>query len=420
MNELLRQTITALVSIPIAYILARLIFKKSIMFKFSFYITLWVIFVAFTAVLKHNSSGILSAGITIINMLVGLVIFIRLNHSLRKPLDKAIAQVKSISEGHLEIEAEKVESTDELGVLNNSLVNLTSKLKEILTKINTNTQDLVFASHKMNLASQQLSSGANEQASSLEEISSTMEQIASNIEQNTDKAKQTEQVSDDASRSISRVAERSNKTAEANRIISEKINIINEIAFQTNILALNAAVEAARAGDHGKGFAVVALEVRKLAERSKVAADEIVKLVQSSLNFAKGAGMVMQETIPKIELTSDLVKGISQASIEQNNGVSLVNNALQQLNIITQQNASSSEELAASSEQLSTLSENLNEILKYFIFSCDQAGNTRNNPTHENKITVVKKEEKKMPVLSKGISLDLNEKTAQDQEFEKF
>lgn len=390
------------------------------MFKFSFYVTLWVIFVAFTSFLKNYTTGLVSSGIVFINMLVGLLIFLRLNLILRKPLDKAISQVKSISEGHLEIEAEKDDSENELGVLNNSLVNLSSKLKEILTEINSNTQSLVSASHKMSQASQQLSSGASEQASSLEEISSTMEQIAANIQQNTENSKETEQVSEDASKSIRHVAERSNKSVEASKTIAEKISIINEIAFQTNILALNAAVEAARAGEHGRGFAVVATEVRKLAERSKVAADEIVKLVQSSLSLAKGAGMVMSETIPKIELTSSLVKGISQASIEQNNGVSQVNNALQQLNNVTQQNTSSSEELAVSSDQLSALAEKLKEILQYFKISHDRILVQRKDFHVESIKISEKKDKNKYIPVSKGIKIDLNEDSVHDSEFERF
>ena len=91
---------------------------------------------------------------------------------------------------------------------------------------------------------------------------------------------------------------------EANRTITNKIKIINDIAFQTNLLALNAAVEAARAGEHGRGFAVVAAEVRKLAENTKKAADEIVALSEKSLSLAENEVSSMVNLIPELEKTT--------------------------------------------------------------------------------------------------------------------
>ena len=88
------------------------------------------------------------------------------------------------------------------------------------------------------------------------------------------------------------------QTVEAMKSIADKIGIIDDIAYQTNLLALNAAIEAARAGDHGKGFAVVAAEVRKLAERSQVAAQEIGDLAGSSVKQAERAGNLLNEMVP--------------------------------------------------------------------------------------------------------------------------
>ncbi|MCG8701285.1 MAG: methyl-accepting chemotaxis protein [Bacteroidales bacterium] len=129
---------------------------------------------------------------------------------------------------------------------------------------------------------------------------------------------------------------------------------------------MNAAVEAARAGEQGKGFAVVAAEVRKLAERSKVAAEEIVGLTYNSLKFAEGAGKKLEEIMPEVENTTSLVQEIAAAGIEQNNGANQVNNAVQQLSNVTQQNASSSEELSTSAEEMANQSGQLKSLIAFF------------------------------------------------------
>jgi methyl-accepting chemotaxis protein len=156
------------------------------------------------------------------------------------------------------------------------------------------------------------------------------------------------------------------KAVGATKRISEKIGVINDIAFQTNILALNAAVEAARAGTEGRGFAVVASEVRKLAENSKLAADEIIVLAKDGTLLSEVAGNDSLNMVSELEKTSGLVKEITAASAEQANGVTQVNNAIQQLNNITQQNAAASEEMATSSEELSSQAEQLKEMISFF------------------------------------------------------
>ena len=367
MNEYLRQALIIGITAGPAYFVLKLIFKHSIMFKFTWYIVLYIFFVSYMTFIGGKlGGGWHSLWLTSVQFGVGAVVFVYINKMLRKPLERSIHQLKEFSEGNLDIEIEKSDSQTEIGILNNSILLLTSTFRGILNDLSKNADNLASASQQMSASSQQISQGANEQASSIEEVSSTMEQMSANIGQNTDNAQETEKVSRDANAGIKEVAERAQKAVSANKEIAEKITIINDIAFQTNILALNAAVEAARAGEHGKGFAVVAAEVRKLAERSKVAAEEIVGLAQSSLELAQGAGEVMMQTLPKIENTSRLVQEITSASLEQNNGAAQVNDAIQQLNSITQQNAAASEELATSAEQLSVQADQLKEIMSFF------------------------------------------------------
>jgi len=111
---------------------------------------------------------------------------------------------------------------------------------------------------------------------------------------------------------------------------------------------------------------VVAAEVRKLAERSKVAAGEISELSAAGVKVSEQAGTQLSELVPKIQKTARLIQEITATSIEQNSGASQVNNAIQQLNNITQQNAAASEELATNSEELASQADQLKELVAYF------------------------------------------------------
>jgi methyl-accepting chemotaxis protein len=369
MNEYLVQGIIAIGSMPVAYILLRLIFKKSIMLKFSMLTVAFAVFMSYLTFLQSKFGQNTTLIFTPLKFAVGFGLFYYINIILRKPLEKAIDQVKLLSEGNLNIDVTQSKSTNELGVLNNSLSQLSLILRETLSEISLNINNLVNASQQLRESSELLSQGANEQASSIEEVSSTMEQIMANIHMNSENAQKANLISKRANVQIKQSAENTGSVMASSKVIAEKITIINDIAFQTNILALNAAVEAARAGNEGRGFAVVASEVRKLAEKSKLAAEEIVSLTISGLKISEEAGMVMNNTIPDIESTLQMVEDIAASSMEQSNGANQVNDAIIQLNTVTQQNAASSESLAESSYHLASLSIKLKEKIAFFQFT---------------------------------------------------
>jgi len=177
---------------------------------------------------------------------------------------------------------------------------------------------------------------------------------------------ETEGISRKSLKNISEMNAALQESLKSVSLISDKIGIINDIAFQTNILALNAAVEAARAGEQGRGFAVVAAEVRKLAEKSKVAADDIVQLSHKSVDITNKTSNIFSELMPEVEKTGKLIQEISTASVEEQSGVEQINNAIQQLNEDSQKNASMAEELAANSVELYEKSVQVIDLISFF------------------------------------------------------
>jgi len=255
------------------------------------------------------------------------------------------------------------------GQLKDDINDTMGRLSSVMVDVKSNSSSIASASEQVSGTAESLSQGASEQAASVEETSASIEQMGASINQNSENSRTTDGIATESSNAAKEGGESVLETVQAMKDIAEKISIIEDIAYQTNMLALNAAIEAARAGEHGKGFAVVAAEVRKLAERSQVAASEISDLTGDSVKVAEKAGGLLEKMVPDIARTAELVQEITAASEEQAGGVGQITGAMQQLDQVTQQNAAASEELAATSQEMRTQSQSLLEIISFFRLS---------------------------------------------------
>jgi methyl-accepting chemotaxis protein len=365
-------------------------------------------------------------------VLIALIVYTLFRMVAIQPIERLKTVVQKVSDGDLS-QMIDIGKKDEIGVLFDAMKVMVEKLKTVIEDVQTAAANVASGSRQISSGSEQMSQGTTEQAASAEETSSAVEEMNATIRQNADNAFQTEKIArksaDDAGASGKAVAE----AVHAMKEIASRISIIEEIARQTNLLALNAAIEAARAGEHGRGFAVVAAEVRKLAERSQVAAAEIGRLSGSSVEIAENAGVMLNKLVPDIQKTAELVQEISASSKEQAGGAAQINSSIQQLNKVIQQNAGASEEMASTAQELAAQSDQLLESIAFFKIGSGDAPSRR--MISQGPVEGLHRGTGGRPVRSviparierkpSGIQIDLHEdqsgrRDKKDSEFEKF
>jgi methyl-accepting chemotaxis protein len=251
-------------------------------------------------------------------------------------------------------------------VLGNALAQMVQRLSQVIGEVKNGAGTLTAASTQVSATAQTLSQGTSQQAAAAEETSSSLAQISASIEKSADSSRQTGDAAIRGARDAEDGGRAVAETVTAMRAIAERIAIVEEIAHQTNLLALNAAIEAARAGEHGRGFAVVAAEVRKLAERSRTAAQDIGTLAASSVSVAERSGRLLSDLVPAIHRTAGLVREVAAASREQAAGVSQINRALSGVDEVTQRTAAAAEQLASTAEEMAGQAASLQQAVEFF------------------------------------------------------
>jgi len=323
-----------------------------------------------------NSTITISLIICFLGLIIlGSIIYF-LTLRLEKPLMQCVDFAGEIGEGKLS-KTLKIKSKDEIGLLAESLNQMADHLKTIVVNIADEATILTKTASQLTLSSHELIGIADNQEHSSVVAESSINELSRFIDQSSKSTHSAEELSKETTEKVIESSEKFHVSVTSMAEIADKIQIINDIAFQTNILALNAAVEAARAGDAGRGFSIVAGEVRKLADRSKEAAHEIVLLANTTRSTSEKAGDTLSETFSKIGLYSEIVSEMHRHTLIQHESISNIVDTIRNLKGMSQISTQHAINIDQYASTLKTQSEKLINLTARF--SVDERENKNSN-----------------------------------------
>lgn len=264
--------------------------------------------------------------------------------------------------------------------IQNALRQILDSLNLALSRINHTASQVSDESEQMASDAQILSAGAAEQASAIQELSANIQSLSGQVTSTSQDADKARQASMDSAAQLTACSKKMEQLTSAMSDISEasqKINgiikTIEDISFQTNILAINASVEAARAGTYGRGFAVVADEVQSLANKSSVAAKDITKLIENSLELVQHGTTLSGDTTEALAIgvagsksTADLIQKIADSAQQQALSLEQLTGGVEQISDVVQTNTATAEKSAASASELHKQAEELKQSVQKF------------------------------------------------------
>ena len=269
-----------------------------------------------------------------------------------------------------------VKGRDEIGLLAGDINKVLDAYGKMVENMLVSTGQVVTTSGMLKENANDMTTGAKKQASqanqiaaAAEEMSQTINDIAKNassaseISANAmDMANTGKEIAQGAVATVNSVhistvglAEMIGKLNTKSADIGNIVTVIKEIADQTNLLALNAAIEAARAGEQGRGFAVVADEVRKLAEKTIKATNEITSEIRSVQDESAQTTKRMSETAEEVIKADESIKEVMSALERMTEAVSNANDKITQIAAAVVQQSSAAEEVARNIEVTSSI-----------------------------------------------------------------
>lgn len=336
--------------------------------------------------------------------------FVLLLRSLvARPLNNLIAMVREIATGDGDLTKRiNLQRGDEIGRLAHWFDVFVDNLHKIIGQVAGATNQVASAATQIASSAEEMASGLQKQGQQSQQVSAAVEELASSVtevaKKSTDASKaatDSRKEADEGGSVVTKTVEEINAIAgdvtqsaaavtqlgKKSEQIGEIIKVINDIADQTNLLALNAAIEAARAGEHGRGFAVVADEVRKLAERTTTATEEVAKSIREiqedtqravqtieagsqrvtkGVDLARSAGEALSKITAGSQNVTSMVESIAAAAEEQSAAAEQIARSVEQIDSVTRESTQGANQAAQAATVLSQEAEKLRGLVGRF------------------------------------------------------